>query len=192
MIRRVFCVTLAITVLFLFGSCSADSSEARAVTEFVRGVSSAEIRAAITAVYPDRTAEYTLQYSYQKDGEQKLHVIKPDSIADISVTIKNGSTELTYDGTRLETGRLDESGLSPISALPSLMNAWTGGNISESARSGHDGIDCILIISRHTLGDAALEYRTWFEKGSNKPLYAEIYSDGSRIIQCEFEGTEYK
>lgn len=176
----------------LFCACSSQSPDTGAITEQMRTISAADFRVTIYTSFPAHAAEYTVDYNYVKDGAQKVSVIAPESIADISVTIENGETGLTFDGARLETGRLDESGLSPLSALPSLMNAWVGGNVSESGSAKHDGTDCTLIISRHTYDGTALEYRTWFEKSSKKPLYAEIFSNGRRVIQCEFERTEYK
>ncbi len=191
--RRLISLILMITVfLSLSCGCSSQNADANAICEQMRAVSSADFRVTIYANFPAHTAEYTVDYNYIKDGAEKISVTAPESIADISVTIENGETELVFDGARLETGRLDESGLSPLSALPSLMNSWVGGNVSESASSKHDSTDCTLIISRHTTGETALEYRTWFEKNSKKPLYAEIFSNGERVIQCEFERTEYR
>ncbi len=193
MTRRFFLLILTIfsTLLFLLGSC-ADASSSRAVTDKLQSINGADIVAEVTATYPDHAAEYTLSYSYIKDGDDKITVLSPDSIAGISVTILNGETALEFDGTHLETGKLDNSGLSPLSCLPSLMSAWVGGNVAETANSSHDRADCTLVISRCTENNISLEYRTWFENSSHKPLYAEIYSDGRRVIQCEFERTDYR
>ncbi len=193
MIRRFLLPVLMIfaMLLSLFG-CGADSAAKNAVSDKLQSINGADITANVTATYPDRVAEYKLTYNYAKDGDGKVTVISPESISGISVTISQGSCELSFDGLRLETGELDKSGLSPLSSLPCLMSAWVGGNVAEAANSSHDGESAVLIISRHTEDNISLEYRTWFENGGQTPLYAEIYSDGNRVIQCEFERTEYK
>ena len=53
------------------------------------------------------------------------------------------------------------------------------------------GEGAYLAISRITDDTENTEYRTWFSKDNLQPLYAEIFSNGERIIQCEFERTEH-
>ena len=81
----------------------------------------------LTAFYPDRSAEFSLRFE-QKDGVQRVTVLSPGSISGVSARVEQGSTALEYDGLILDTGDLDEYGLTPMSALPMMVDALCRGH----------------------------------------------------------------
>ena len=80
----------------------------------------------------EMTADYGQRvYEYSMEGETVLSITAPENIAGIQARIQNGETALEYDGVRLETGPLNEQGLSPVDALPVLLAAAREGFIAE-------------------------------------------------------------
>ncbi len=189
--RKALILSIFLIFAVIFSSCAASTEDTSQIAEKMRGVSSAKYLANITANFPSREVKFSLDYSYSKDGDDRITVISPEDVAGIALTVSQGTSYLEFDGARLETGALNESGFSPFSALPALITAWTNGNFAEASGTRIYDTDATLLISRISDGDIPIEYRTWFSKDETIPLYAEIFSDGERIIQCEFERVEH-
>ena len=102
------------------------------------GMAACAATAEITADYGQRVYEFTLDLQYTKGGETVLTVTAPEDIAGVTARLKDGAATLEYDGASLETGELDGQGLSPVSALPALLNAVQTGFIAEVGREDLD------------------------------------------------------
>lgn len=179
-----------VLILLMLSSCSADADTMTDISEHIRKTPSANYIAHITASFPGREVKFSLNYIYSKDGEDRASVISPEELAGISMTYSESGSRIEFDGARLEMGSLDKNGLSPFSALPNLITAWENGNFSECTSTRIYNRDAYMLISRMSDGSTDAEYRSWFSKDNLAPLYAEIFSDGERIIQCEFERAE--
>lgn len=175
----------------ILSSCASGTEDASQITEKMREVSSAKYITNVTANFPSREVKFSLDYSYLKDGDDRITVTAPEDVAGIALTVSQDTSYLEFDGARLETGALNENGFSPFSALPALITAWANGNFAEASDTRIYDTDATLLVSRISDGDIPIEYRTWFSKDEAIPLYAEIFSDGERIIQCEFERVEH-
>ena len=170
----------------MFSSCSAGSASSEELSQSLSSMTHAEYTAKITASFPSREASFVINYSHSPEGD-RASVISPGEVAGVSYSVTDGGAHLEFDGAILEIGKLSEDGLSPFSCIGSLINAWKSGNFDEVVSSSMFGQDAFLAISRKTENETETEYRTWFSKEDFLPLYAEIFSDGNRIIQCEFE-----
>ena len=85
---------------------------------------SLEFSSALTAIYEDKNVDFTL--AYEKDGDSCLvTVLEPKMVEGIRARISGGGTAVEYEGIMLDTGRLDDYGLSPMTALPMLVEAMT-------------------------------------------------------------------
>ena len=182
---------LSFVLLFLMlSSCSSDAGTMANISEHIREIPSANYIAHITAIFPGREVKFSLNYIYSRDGDDRASIISPEELAGISMTHSENDSHIEFDGARLEFGSLDESGLSPFSALPNLITVWTNGSFSECTSTRIYNHDAYMLITRMSDGSTDAEYRSWFSKDNLAPLYAEIFSDGERIIQCEFERAE--
>lgn len=182
--KRIFLIPFV--SLFLFCSCAKGSGDSE-IPELYRSLNSARYTVAITANFPSHEHVSTIDFTYENGGIFKASVIEPKEIEGITLTVKNGEGTLSFDGAHLETGELDSEGFSPFSSLPALMTSWKEGNFREVQTAKMFGKSSVLAISEH----GNYEYRTWFTTDEHLPVYAEIFSDGSRIIQCKFERTEH-
>lgn len=134
--------------------------------------------AQLTASYPDRTARFTLRYALE-DGVQRVTVLAPERISGISARLEPGKTSLEYDGLILDVGDLDDYGLSPMSALPLLVDALRHGHAD--AFWTEDGKDAVeLLIDDHTRA------QVWFDP-EGLPCYAELVSDGLVTVSCHIK-----
>ena len=102
-------------------------------------------RMEVGADYGRRVYAYTMDLDWQREGDTTVTVTAPETVAGITARISAGETFLEYDGVSLETGPLDESGLSPVGAGIFLMKAATEGFIAESGFDILEGRECLRL-----------------------------------------------
>ena len=167
-------------------------SEAEQLALEIRGeyLSMTECEAAldITADYGQRVYEYSAQLACTKD-ETVLTLTAPELVAGISAHIQAGETALEYDGMRVETGPLDETGLSPVDAVPALLEYIKGGFIAECGmEKTEEGDEQLRLVCREADGTAGegRECSLWFDPDSHALLRGELSQDGAVIVRCQF------
>lgn len=133
--------------------------------------------ARIRAEYDDRTAEFTLDYSAD-DSECVVSVVSPEMIRGVSARINAGDTALEYDGVILDTGALDAFGLSPMSALPLLVDTMKTSYL-DTAWEEDDTLCAVLVPSD------GVSVEVHLDKYTKTPLYAEISSNGHVRVFAE-------
>ena len=131
----------------------------------------------LRAEYADRTLNFTLAYGKNAEGES-VTVLRPERIAGIRARLKPGSAALEYEGLILETGPLDPYGLTPMNALPKLVEALLAGHLDSHWQDA--GAAAYRLIP-----DDTLAVSVWFEPESMRPLRAELESGGKVHIYCE-------
>jgi outer membrane lipoprotein-sorting protein len=142
----------------------------------------------LTADYGERVYQYTLTLDSQKDGDLVLKVVKPDEVAGVTVRVKADSTALEYDGASLETGPLDDEGLSPISAPAVFLDQACEGYIAECGMETLDDTECLRVCYRAPDGEpgTGTESTLWFNTNTYAPVRGEISSDGRCVVTCTF------
>lgn len=132
----------------------------------------------VTADYGDRVYSFTLS-SRTQDGQTRLEVLEPESIAGIAATVSEDGTELTFDGAELAFGQLANGFVSPVTVPWLLAQCWSGEYI---AWAGADG-DLERVTYLRGYNDEELTVDTWFS--GNTPTYAEVSYDGTRCLTVE-------
>ena len=151
------------------------------------GMAACAATAEITADYGQRVYEYAVAAEF--DGAQtRLTLTAPEDIAGVTARLKDGAATLEYDGASLETGELDGQGLSPVSALPALLNAVQTGFIAEVGREDLDETATLRICCRdpEQAPGAGVETAVWFDLDTHGLVQGEISVDGARVILCRF------
>ena len=186
--KLLFCVPM---MILLLSACTggAEGNEAEELALQIRGeylaMGSCAGQAAITADYGQRVYQYELAVAV--DGEETtLTLSAPDTVAGITARVTGQDGQLEYDGLSVETGPLDPEGLSPVSAVPALL---------EGARSGYI-VSCALeedgTLLRMDCGDpegtpgTGSEVSRWFDTSTHALSRGEISVDGFRALLCEF------
>lgn len=142
----------------------------------------------MTADYGQRVYEYTLTVSWQKGGETLLTVVAPENIAGITARIQDGSALLEYDGASLETGLLSAEGLSPMEAVPAILDYIFSGYIAECdfETVGESRQLWFCCRDSECSPGTGTEAAFWFDAESHALTRAEMLSDGYTVIQCIF------
>jgi len=151
------------------------------IRNFYENLEEIEQKITISAEFPNYVSEYLITYEYRKDGDHLLTVLEPESIAGVTVTLRDGAAVLSVDELQLETGSLDKNGLTPISALPKLFDSWeTHPSGVESVRE--NGCDYLLLDYE----DDAVLYRTVFSRETYLPIRAEVFCDDECVLRLQY------
>ena len=184
----VLMMTLLLSACSAAGGESGPQEQALAIRGEYLEAAGCTARLNVTADYGQRVYTYTVDVTVAGE-DTVLTVAAPEEVAGVTARLSGADSRLEYDGTVLETGPLDGEGLTPLGAVPALL---------ESARSGFmDSCTTQLLGERDTLCVACRnpevpagqgrETTLWFDSRSHALVRGEIAVDGYRVILCEFE-----
>jgi hypothetical protein len=83
----------------------------------------------------------------------------------------------------LSAGALDEEGLTPVSAMPAIWKAMTGG-YTELLWWEADQVAARLYVGENSV------CTLWLEPDTLTPVTAEIASAGQTVLTCQFTAWE--
>ena len=182
--RRLFCVLMM--TLLLTGCGEAGVSEGEELALTIRGeylaMENCAAHAAITADYGQRVYQYEMEVSVSEE-DTVLTLSAPETVAGLTARITGEDSFLEFDGTAVET---DSSGLTPVSALPALLEAARSGYITACALEEEGAllrVDCGDPTGSPGQGT---ETALWFDAAAHTLVRGEISVDGFRAILCEF------
>ena len=151
-------------------------------------VASATMEADITCHYEDEVREYTLLCAYTPQAST-VTVLSPANLAGISATVENGTLSLSYDGISLDAGSYSAAAISPVAALPKLMEAAAKGYPSEQSEEAVGERTC-LRLACDLESDEGILYTTWFDQETLLPLRSEISADGTLVFEVAWNKFE--
>ena len=172
------CLPLLTALCLLLSGCGTGSAKAafEELSNDVQNRSLLSFTAGVRAEYEHKTARFTLSYQEDADGGL-VTVVAPELIAGVSARIEPGTTKLEYDSVVLDTGSLDNFGLSPLSSMPLLVQSIKAGH-AESYRTEGD----FTVIELEP--DDGLRCTVWFDD-EMVPVRAELARDRQVIIYME-------
>ena len=174
---------LPIFLLFalLLSGCGARVAEAR-YRRFAEDLAAREtlsFRCRLRAEYADRRVDFTLAFTRDESGDT-VTVLAPEAIAGITARLAKGGSSLVYDDLILDLGPLDDRGLSPVGALPLLVDTLTGGHLDSCWEDG--GLAAYALLA-----DDSRSVRVWFSPEDMVPRSAQLLCDGAVVLACEIE-----
>ena len=185
--KCVVCVLM--TTLLLAGCGKAGVSEAEELALTIRGeylaMTDCAAQADITADYGRRVYQYGISAAVTEQ-ETILTLTAPETVAGLSARLDGEESLLEFDGVSVETGPMDGDGLTPIAAVPALLEAARTGCITACALE-EDGT-----VLRVDCGDPegtpgkGTETALWFDAATHALTRGELSVDGFRVILCEF------
>ncbi len=184
-----FCVLMM--PLLLLTACGGGGNEgeeeALAIrTEYIAMTACAG-QAEIVADYGQRTYTYTLSVEGSQE-ETTLTVLEPELISGMTASIAGEETSLSYDGAILETGLLTEDGLSPMSAVPVLLEYAKNGFIDGCATETLGEQETLHVCYRdpaQAVGEG-VEADLWFDRQTHSLVRGELAQDSYTVIVCTF------
>lgn len=185
--KCVVCVLM--TTLLLAGCGKAGVSEAEELALTIRGeylaMESCAARAAVTADYGQRVYQYEMTVSVNGE-ETTLTLSAPETVAGLTARLTGEENLLEFDGVSVETGPLDDDGLTPVSALPALLEAARSGYMTACALEEDGALLRIDCGDPEGTPGAGTETALWFDASTHALTRGEISVDGFRAILCEF------
>ena len=154
-------------------------------------LSGAVMEADITCHYADEERTYTLLCDYAP-AKSTVTVLSPANLAGISATVENGNLTLSYEDISLDAGGYSAAAISPVAALPKLMEAAASGYVTEKSEETVGERPC-LRLACDLPDDESSVYTTWFDQQTMLPLRSEISADGVMVFEVawtRFEVTQ--
>ena len=124
--------------------------------------------AALRSEYDDKMVDFSVRYVSDAEG-CSVTVTKPDLISGISAHVRKGESELRFDDMILDTGELTDFGLTPMSALPMLIDGVKEGFTDSVWEENGE-------IAAHIEATDELSLQLRLDKYSLTPLSAELIS----------------
>lgn len=139
----------------------------------------------VDADYGDGVHSFSMDCEF--DGKScDFTLTEPSTIGGISANVSADGTELSFDGLRLEYGKLANGYLAPLTAPWIVASAWTDGYIDQA---GKDGEDYVLSI-RKGYDKEELTVMTWLRHGV--PAHAEVFYQGEKVLTVAIENFSYR
>lgn len=188
--KMISCVLMMILLLTGCGASDSDSPEnlaalIRAEYLALRGWSAT---ADLSAAYGEQVFDFTVKTVWQREGDTLITVTAPDLIAGITARIREGETILEYDGAGLSLGMLDLSGLTPVSAIPALMDCITTGYMARCSWSGEGESRELVILCRdpNAAPQEGTEFTLIFDPATHALKRAEVSVNGELRLTAGF------
>ena len=172
-------LSLVLILCLLLTGCGGSREMKSAYDDFSAELSRAEclsFKVKLRAEYEHKTALFGLSYTEDAEGAV-VTVESPSLISGISARVEKGGTKLEFGDISLDTGDLNEHGLSPMSSLPMLVKALKEG--CPDSFWTEDGKRVVQLIP-----DDNIICTVWFSSDMT-PLRAEIISDGRVTVYAE-------
>lgn len=168
---------LFICIGLLTGCGGGTKSLAREFRGKAAAATAIKLIAELTADYGGKLSRYKLLYS-ESSGEKYVEVLAPEPIAGIRARIMDGAASLEFDGLILDAGKLEAGGLTPVSALPAIVESFRAGHIETT------GKDRGLLVLSITVSETTKQ-QVWLDPDTLTPIRSEIRAGDVVCIYCD-------
>lgn len=184
--KRLLFLPMMLLLLTGCGGGQEGKTGAEALAVAIRGeymaMTAYSLQAKVNADYGQRVYDFTL--SVTSDGEETTVVIQePEMLAGVTARIDGDEGTLEYEDLSLETGFLDGESLSPVSALPTLVEAARTQYIDRCTLA--DGVLEVHCADPEEDAGTGREVTLYFDAQTHALTGGEISQDGRRVITCE-------
>lgn len=188
--RTLSCVLMMTLLLTACGGARGDSPEelAAAIRGEYLSMSAWSARADITVSYGEAVFLFSLDASGRREGDTVLTLTAPETVAGITARIRKGETLLEYDGAGLSLGALDDSGLTPVSALPAIISALAEGYMARCVWDGEEASRLLLVQCRdpRAAEGEGTGFDLWLDPATHALLRAEVSTGGVTVMTAIF------
>lgn len=188
--RSISCVLMMILLLTACGMRTQDDPDelaARIRTEYL-SASGGSAAAEISADYGEQVFDFTVNADWEREGDLVLTVTAPEPVAGITARIRDGETCLEYDGMGLSLGALDGEGLTPVSALPALLERICTGYIARCSWFGEGAQRELRLLCRdpENAPEEGVEYLICIDPATHALTQAQVSVDGVLRLRVRF------
>lgn len=136
--------------------------------------------------------EYDCKFEYNKEYGQTLTIEKPDSLSGIVINCTGTSKDnisINYNDTVLDFNANAQFGTSPADFMPNLIATLISNEPDEVWEETQSGQKLLVARYETKTGDMPISSQIWLYKTTLLPMYAEVYTDGQRVLQAFFNET---
>lgn len=186
--RRAFLLAPMIS-LVLLSACGVSQPDEDSFRQWREDFLSAETRvieAEVTALSEESETIFLLRLE-SAEGEDKVEILAPEALAGVSARISEEDSELSYDGAVLSLGGDAAQRISPMMALPMLMDFLRSGHY-EGAWSEELGGEQARVTE---LEDEQGRRLLLFQQEDNmQPRFVSIESGGKTELKIQIQMIE--
>lgn len=179
-------VLLALMISLLFCGCGGNTAKAEesflSWRESFLQQEGHSIKADVRFSADGAISEYILEYVLNSE-EETVEVLAPELIAHVKAHTEGGAARLSYDGVILDAGR-GSAGLSPMNAIPVMMDFIEKGHLESSWTEKKDGAE--LTVTELELDDGS-KLTLWQNAGDMVPLCGEIRGGDAVELYIEID-----
>ena len=169
-------------LMLLLTACGGEEKDPAAELQAqYANLTGAVMEADVSCHYADEDRAYTLLCDYAPD-RSTVTVLSPANLAGISATVENGTLTLSYEDISLDAGGYSAAAISPVAALPKLMQAAASGYVTEKSEETVGERPC-LRLACDLPDDEGSVYTTWFDQETLLPLHSEISAEGTVVFE---------
>ena len=189
--RRLLPCVLMMTLL-LSGCRTAGGGEtpeeaALALREAYQALAGWSASVDVSVCYTETVYDFSLDAKWSRDGETVLTITAPELVAGITARAAQGETVLEYDGAGLSLGLLDDSGLTPVSAVTACMEQIEKGWMAQCAWAGENGEYLqISFQDPEREANAGTQFLLTFDRADCALLSAEVSAQGGTVLTARF------
>ena len=187
---RLMCVLMMILPLCACRAGGGTTAQEQALAIRTNYLSAAGCTAQVTLTADYGQRVYCYQGGVTVNGQQTvLTLTAPEEVAGVTARLQEGSSVLEYDGAVVETGPVSDDGLTPLGAVPALLEAARSAFMDSSTLESVNGQSLLRVVYRDPALDPGQgqEFTLWFDPGSGALLQGELSLDGRRVITCQFQ-----
>ena len=169
-------------LMLLLTACGGEEKDPAAELQAqYANLTGAVMEAEVSCHYADEDRAYTLLCDYAPE-RSTVTVLSPANLAGISATVENGTLTLSYEDISLDAGGYSAAAISPVAALPKLMEAAAAGYVTEKSEETVGERPC-LRLACDLPDDEGSVYTTWFDQETLLPLRSEISAEGTVVFE---------
>lgn len=187
--RKVLSFALMMTLLLAACTPALETPEMAAANlqNTYRSMAACSATVDLTAEYGEKVYDFTVDVSWQREGETVLTITAPELLAGITARVAGGETVLEYDGVGLSLGALDMDGLTPVSSITAFLQEAASGYMAQCSWAG-EGDSQLQVLCRDPEADAGTgaEFLMIFDRATQALVRAEVSNDGTTVLTAQF------
>ena len=188
--RMKVCVPMMLLCLLLSG-CGTEKKEDVNLRDPYQTMEGCQMEAVVRCSEKDLAWEATMRCTYLPE-ESRVEVVQPETLAGVRAVVRQDGWQLEYEELCLDIGPLSQEEISPVLALPRLMEALRSGWLLEENRETWQDEPCLRLMVDQTGEQGGKIYSTiWLKEADGTPLRGEITVDGAVILTIEFTAFEF-
>lgn len=175
-----------ILLLAALAGCGGAPADGQAVREHFTQLAGLEANLKILSDLGQSVLEYQVEYVYNKEDNDAFTITAPESLAGIGGTIAgtdSAAFTLQYDGLALDDAMPQRTGLTPADAFFCLLDDLRTGEPTQCWTERVNGEPLFVLRYAWQDEDGKTEKQVWLEEKTLRLVCAELYADGTRVLQ---------